>query len=131
MIYAICSGLAAAPDSTLAAFCSCRQGPSADLLRDAAAPLIREQLHARKEQTLADNSEQARLRAEAKFKKAQVQAREGEKAWAEHNAATQATRDKTSRLKAARLAKEAADKEAQPIKAAKGRRKKPAPKSDA
>ena len=74
---------------------------------------------------MADTPEEARARAEAKFKKAQIRARDDERVWAEHQATAQAVRDKTSRLKAVRLAKEAADKEAQLIKRPAARRKKP------
>jgi hypothetical protein len=53
----------------------------------------------------------ARTRAEAAFRKEQ-QAREGAKAWVEYEAGMRATHEKTARLRALRLAKEAADKEA-------------------
>jgi hypothetical protein len=52
----------------------------------------------------------ARTRAEAAFRKEQ-QAREGAKAWVEYEAGMRATQEKTARLRALRLAKEAADKE--------------------
>jgi hypothetical protein len=57
------------------------------------------------------NTDQARARAEASFKK-QERAREGAEAWKEHEAETRATREKTARLRALRLAREAADKAA-------------------
>jgi hypothetical protein len=47
------------------------------------------------------------MRAEAQFKKA-LRAEEGQKAMAEYEAAAIALREKTARLKALRLAKEAA-----------------------
>jgi hypothetical protein len=58
---------------------------------------------------LADNPKVARARAEASFKKDQ-KAREGAKAMAEYEAAAAAVRVKTERLRALRLAKEAAEK---------------------
>ena len=60
---------------------------------------------------MAEVSEEARVRAEAKFAKAQKAAREAEKAWVDHNAQAQAVRAKTDRLRALRVAKEAADKD--------------------
>jgi len=51
-------------------------------------------------------------RAQAAFHKKEVQAREGATAMAEYKAAGQAERAKTERLRALRLAKEAADREA-------------------
>jgi hypothetical protein len=53
----------------------------------------------------------ARARAEAAFRKEQ-QARDGAKAWLEYEAGMRATQEKTARLRALRLAKEAADKQA-------------------
>ena len=50
--------------------------------------------------------------AEAKFKRKEVQAREGAKAMAEYESAQIATRAKTERLRALREAKEAADAKA-------------------
>jgi hypothetical protein len=57
---------------------------------------------------LANNSKRDQDRAEATFKKDQ-RARDGAKAMAEYEAGIAATREKTARLKALRLAKEAAD----------------------
>jgi hypothetical protein len=51
-------------------------------------------------------------RAQAAFHKKEAQAREGATATAEYKAAANAERAKTERLKALRLAKEAADREA-------------------
>jgi len=51
-------------------------------------------------------------RAQAAFHKKEAQAREGATAMAEYKAAGAAERAKTERLKALRLAKEAADQEA-------------------
>ena len=52
--------------------------------------------------------EETRRRAETLFKKEQ-QLREAEKAMAEYRAELQATREKTARLRALRLAREAAN----------------------
>lgn len=68
----------------------------------------------------------AKAKAEATFKRRQEQARDGAIAMSEYLAAQEATRAKTEKLKALRLAKEAADKEAvqeageQPAKRAAG-----------
>ena len=51
----------------------------------------------------------ARDRAEAAFKKKEQQLREGQQAMAEYQAACAATREKTSRLRALRLARLARD----------------------
>ena len=55
-----------------------------------------------------DNPKEAQARAEASFKKKQQQAVDNEKARAEYDAEARATRLKTERLKALRLAREAA-----------------------
>ena len=55
----------------------------------------------------------SKLRAQTQAKKAQ-RTTEGAKAMSEYNAERQAERAKTARLKELRLAKEAADKEAEP-----------------
>lgn len=57
---------------------------------------------------MANNAKRAEERAQAAFKKEQ-RAQEGAKAMAEYQASIVATREKTERLKALRLAKEAAD----------------------
>lgn len=49
----------------------------------------------------------AKAKAEASFKRKQEQARDGVIAMAEYRAAEEATRAKTARLRAARLAREA------------------------
>ena len=54
-------------------------------------------------------SDEVRARAEANFKKEQ-RAKEGEKAMMEYLAEGRMVREKTARLRALRLAKEAADK---------------------
>ena len=56
----------------------------------------------------SNNSKQTHDRAEASFKKEQ-RAQDGAKAMAEYEAAGVAAREKTARLKALRLAKEAAE----------------------
>jgi hypothetical protein len=58
--------------------------------------------------SISMSSDEARARAENSFKKEQ-QAREGAKAWLEYEATARATQEKTARLRALRLAKEAAD----------------------
>jgi hypothetical protein len=58
-------------------------------------------------------ADEARLRAEAKFKKKEDADREAQKIWAEHAAANRAGDEKRARLKSLRLEKEAAEKEAQ------------------
>ncbi len=54
------------------------------------------------------NSKDARARAEASFKREEEQARQGATAWAECEAQRRAVAEKTERLRALRLAKEAA-----------------------
>ena len=58
-------------------------------------------------------------RAEASFKRKEIQAREGIKAMAEYEADKVAVRAKTERLRELRLAKEAADAKAEAEKPAK------------
>ena len=53
-------------------------------------------------------SETAKARAEAAFKRKEAQAQEGASAWAEYQAKSLAIAENTKRLKALRLAKEAA-----------------------
>jgi hypothetical protein len=60
--------------------------------------------------TLTAKSDEARARAEANFKKEQ-RAKEGAKAMMEYQANGRLVREKTERLRALRLAKEAADRE--------------------
>jgi hypothetical protein len=59
---------------------------------------------------LTAKSNKARARAEASFRK-EERAKEGAKAVTEYYANNRMVREKTERLKALRLAKEAADKE--------------------
>jgi hypothetical protein len=62
---------------------------------------------------LASSSDkEAKARAEASFKRKEQQARDSKLATVEYEAAAKATRANTARLKALRLAKEAADREA-------------------
>ena len=57
-------------------------------------------------------SEEARIRAEAKFAKAQKAAQASKEAWTDHEAEAVAVRTRTTRLRALRLAKEAANMQA-------------------
>jgi hypothetical protein len=65
---------------------------------------------AERETTLTTKSNEARARAEASFRK-EERAKEGQEAMMEYQANIRIVREKTERLKALRLAKEAADKE--------------------
>jgi hypothetical protein len=67
---------------------------------------------------LSTDSDQAHRRAEALFKKEQ-QAREGQQATADYQASLDAMREKTARLRALRLARDAANKKT-PTAAPKG-----------
>jgi hypothetical protein len=59
---------------------------------------------------LANNSKEARDRAEASFKQQQQRARDGVKAMADYEAQGRAMREKTARLKSLRMARLAAGK---------------------
>ena len=61
---------------------------------------------------MGSNPEEARARAEAKFQRQQLADQQAAVATADREAQARAVEDKTARLKALRLAKEAADKEA-------------------
>jgi hypothetical protein len=64
------------------------------------------------------NSDQARARAEAAFKKKEQARVEGEKAMSEYRAKEQAMREKTARLRTLRLARDEARKKMRaPVKA--------------
>jgi hypothetical protein len=63
-----------------------------------------------KETTLTTRSNEARARAEASFRK-EERAKDGAKAMMDYKANARMVREKTERLKALRLAREAADKE--------------------
>jgi hypothetical protein len=67
-------------------------------------------LVAERETTLTSKSNETRTRAEASFRK-EERAKEGKEAMMEYEANIRMVREKTERLKALRLAKEAADKE--------------------
>ena len=58
---------------------------------------------------MATPSKEARERAELKFRKKEIEAREASKAMADYQAGLVAQREKTARLRALRQAKEAAD----------------------
>ena len=58
---------------------------------------------------MADNSEAARARAEARFEKLQKTSQENAAVWAQYEASCSAIRERTSTLKELRLAKEAED----------------------
>jgi hypothetical protein len=55
------------------------------------------------------NKEETRVQAEAKFKRKEAQAQAGAKAMADYEAANRAVTERTARLKALRLAKEATE----------------------
>jgi hypothetical protein len=58
---------------------------------------------------MMSNSKDARARAEASFKRKEEQARQATKAWIEYEAQRRAVAEKTERLRALRLAKQAAE----------------------
>ena len=62
---------------------------------------------------MADNPKDTRAQAEARFAKAQKRVGESQKARVDYEAAAHAAREKTSRLRAARLARDAAEITAQ------------------
>ena len=66
-------------------------------------------------------SSQVRARAEASFSR-EERAKDGAKAMMEYHANSRMVREKTEKLKALRLAKEAADKKAELAKPAPGKR---------
>ena len=66
------------------------------------------------------NSDRAHDTAESSFKKRERRISEGRKAMAEHDAAARAVDANTARLKALRLARDAAAEEVAPAKTAKG-----------
>jgi hypothetical protein len=74
---------------------------------------------------LSNPSKEAQAKAEASFKRKAEQAREGKVAMAEYEAAGRALRERTAKLRELRLAKEAADREAEAAKPkpAKGKAK--------
>ena len=66
---------------------------------------------------MATPSKEARERAELKFRKKEIEAREATKAMADYKAGLIAQREKTARLRALREAKEAAEAAARAAKA--------------
>ena len=66
------------------------------------------------------SSQEALERAERNFKKKEMQAREASKAMAEYQAKLHAEREKTARLRALRLARDAANKKMPPTNTTKG-----------
>ena len=87
-----------------------RNGQSAGLTFSRLNIDKRTQPDGEREMTLTTKSNEARARAEASFSK-EERAKEGAKAMMEYQANSRMVREKTERLKALRLAKEAADKE--------------------
>ena len=73
------------------------------------------------------NKEETRIQAEAKFKRKEAQAQAGAKAMADYEAASRAIIERTARLKALRLAKEATEARSQtsPAPSPKKRRSSP------
>ena len=65
---------------------------------------------------MSTSTDTAHARAEAQFKKKEQQARDGEQARAEYDAQQQAIREKTARLRALRLARDAARQRVLPTK---------------
>lgn len=65
---------------------------------------------------MSTSTDTARARAEAQFKKKEQQARDGEQARAEYDAQQPAIREKTARLRALRLARDAARQTVLPAK---------------
>jgi hypothetical protein len=58
---------------------------------------------------MMSNSKEAKARAEASFKRKQEKARQGTEAWTEYEAQHRGVEQKIARLRALRLAKEAAE----------------------
>ena len=65
---------------------------------------------------MSNQSKEAQAKAEASFKRKADQARDGKLAAAEYEAAGRAMRERTVKLREQRLAKEAADREAEAAK---------------
>lgn len=80
---------------------------------------------------MADTSTANRERANAAFKRKEEMARQGEKAMAEYEANAEAVRQKSAKLKALRIAKETADRDAEPAKKKTGAKKTAAKKAPA
>ena len=69
---------------------------------------------------MATPSKEARERAEQKFKKKEIEARDASKAMADYQASLLAQREKTARLRALREAKEAAEAAARAMRTPAG-----------
>jgi len=69
------------------------------------------------------NSNEAKARAEANFKRKEEKARESSKAWADYQVQYRGVDEKIARLRALRLAKEAAEADAKGKKEAQGNNK--------
>jgi hypothetical protein len=69
---------------------------------------------------MSTSTDTALARAEAQFKKKEQQARDGKQARAEYDAQQQAIREKTARLRALRLARDAARRTVLPTKTTAG-----------
>ncbi len=67
---------------------------------------------------MAEHPDEARLRAEAKFKKKEREAQESQKVWAERAAAEKAGDANRARLKSLRLSQEASKQAEEPPKKA-------------
>ena len=65
---------------------------------------------------MSNQSKEAQAKAEASFKRKADQARDGKLAAAEYEAAGRAMRERTAKLREQRLAKEAADRDAEAAK---------------
>ena len=77
---------------------------------------------------MSNQSKEAQAKAEASFKRKADQARDGKLAVAEYEAAGRAMRERTAKLREQRLAKEAADREAEAAKPKPGAKAKAAVK---
>ena len=75
---------------------------------------------------MGDNSEAAKLRAEARFEKIQKATQESAAVWAQYEATCRAVRDRTVILKEMRLAKEATEAAAAAIEKAAPKKKRKA-----
>jgi hypothetical protein len=73
------------------------------------------------------NKEETRIQAEAKFKRKEAQAQAGAKALADYEAASRAIIERTARLKALRLAKEATEARNQTAPASSARKRRLSP----
>ena len=74
---------------------------------------------------MRETSHQARDRAEALFNRKEERLRDGQEAMAEYQAGLRAMREKTARLRALRLARDAANQHRPPEKTREARRSSP------